>query len=141
MKTLLLVGTMLAAAEGQAVDGPIAGVWTAQFEGRTFLKLELQIANGATTGGLSSGNIEVDAAGAVKRAAELPRELKPIFDVTRRGSVLTFATKDGTDTDRFELRLLDGSSAELWFLLNEADREELAANGVPVPKPIRLTRQ
>ncbi len=141
MKTLLLVETMVASAGFQAVDGSIAGLWTAQFEGPTFLKLELQIANGATVGGISIGNIEVDAEGAVKRAAEPPQSLTPIFDVTLRGAILSFARKDGADTDRFEFRLLDGGSAELRFLVNDADREELAANGIPVPKPIRLTRQ
>jgi hypothetical protein len=140
MTTLLLVVTIAAFSPGQS-GGPIPGSWTAQFGGRTFIRLELQTANGATVGGISLGNIEVDAEGAVKRAAEAPRDLTPIVDVTRQGAILTFARKDGADTDRFELRLLDGGGAELRFLVNDADREELAANGIPVPKPIRLTRQ
>ena len=54
---------------------------------------------------------------------------------------MTFSRKDTTDTDRFELRMLEGGRAELHMLLNESDRKELAASGIPTPKPIPLTRQ
>ena len=57
-----------------------------------------------------------------------------------KGSTLTFFTKDVNDTDKFELRLLENADADLQFLLNDEDRRELAASGVPVPKPIRLTK-
>ena len=53
--------------------------------------------------------------------------------------MLSFSRKDGNDTDHFELRLVD-NRAELLFIPSDADRAELAAMGVPVPKPIRLTR-
>lgn len=54
---------------------------------------------------------------------------------------MTFSRKDGSDTDRFELRLMDTGQAELQFLLSDADREDLSANGIPTPKPIRLMKQ
>ena len=53
--------------------------------------------------------------------------------------MLSFSRKDGNDTDHFELRLVD-NRAELRFIPSDADRAELAAIEVPVPKPIRLTR-
>jgi hypothetical protein len=141
MKTLALAVAIAAVSAVQS-DGPsVAGSWTARFDGRTFLRLELKTANGAITGGVSLGHFEVDSQGAVRRADESPRDLTPIFDVKLRSSVLTFARKDGASTDRFEVRLLDGGSAELQFLIDDEDLEELAADGVPAPKPIRLTKQ
>jgi hypothetical protein len=140
MKTLALV-IALTAVSGQSGRTSVDGTWIAQFEGRTFLRLELKTVDGGTTGGLGIGNIEVDKQGALQRVGELPRTLTPIFDVTEQPSLVTFSRKDGSDTDRFELHLLGAGRAELRFLLSDEDREELAADGVPVPKPIVLTRQ
>jgi hypothetical protein len=140
MKTLALV-IALTAVSGQSGRTSVDGTWIAQFEGRTFLRLELKTVDGGTTGGLGIGNIEVDKQGALQRVGELPRTLTPIFDVTEQPSLVTFSRKDGSDTDRFELHLLGAGRAELRFLLSDEDREELAADGVSVPKPIVLTRQ
>jgi hypothetical protein len=49
--------------------------------------------------------------------------------------------KDQDDTDQFELRVLDAGRAELRMLLADQDVKELAAQGVPVPKPFALTMQ
>jgi hypothetical protein len=143
MKTLALVVGMTAVLACQSGGGPIAGTWTAQFEGRRFLTLELKTVNGTITGGMSVGNIEVDGQGAVRRVGELPRDLRPIFDVTQHASTVTFSRQDSaaSDTDRFELRMLEDGHAELQFLVSDADRKELAASGIPTPKPIPLTRQ
>lgn len=140
MKTLALV-IALTAVSGQSGGTSVDGVWIAQFEGRTFLRLELKTVDGTTTGGLSIGNIEVDKQGALRLVGELPRTLTPIFDVTEQPSLVTFSRKDGSDIDRFELHVLGTGRAELRFLLSDEDREELAADGVPAPKPIALTRQ
>ena len=74
---------------------------------------------------------------------ELSSEVRPIFDVTRRESTVTFFRKDTDDStpDRFELRLLETGDAELPVLLSDEDRKEFAANGIPPLKPIRLTKQ
>jgi len=140
MKTLALV-IALTAVSGQSGGTSVDGAWIAQFEGRTFLRLELKTVDGATTGGLAIGNIEVDKQGALRNVGELPRTLTPIFDVTQQPSLMTFSRRDGSDTDRFELHVLGAGRAELRFLLSDEDREELAADGVPAPKPIALTRQ
>ena len=87
------------------------------------------------------GNVEIDSQGAVRRADESPRALTPIFDVKLRASLVTFSRKDGAGTDRFEVRLLDGGDAELRFLVDDDDLAELAADGIPAPKPIHLTKQ
>ena len=87
------------------------------------------------------GNVEIDSQGAVRRADESPRALTPIFDVKLRASLLTFSRKDGDSIERFEVRLLDAGNAEIKLLLDDEDLEELAADGIPTPKPIHLAKQ
>ena len=140
MKALYMALAVALLTVTQPADAPIAGSWTANFQGRTFIKLELRTVNGGLAGSLSLGNIEVDPRGMVKRADAASPRLTTIFAVTRKGSIVTFSMRDGTDTDQFELRLLGAAEAELHFLLNEEDRKEIAASGVPPPKPIRLTK-
>jgi len=141
MKTLVMLVAIAAVSAVQSDTAPIAGSWIAQFDSRTFVRLELKTANGTITGGISLGNFEVDSQGAVRRADECPRALTAIFDVKLRASLMTFSRKDGASTDRFEVRLLDGGDAELRFLLDDEDLEEFAADGIPTPKPIHLTKQ
>jgi hypothetical protein len=67
-------------------------------------------------------------------------KVTPIFGATLKGSTVTFFTKDGNDTDRFELRLREDADADLQLLVNDEDRRALAAEGIPLPKPIRLKK-
>ena len=141
MKTLFLAVALASLSEAQTGGRPVAGVWTAEFDGRTFIRLELHTANGTIAGGISLGDLQVNQQGGVQHVGELPKRLVPIVDVAQRGSVLTFSRKDGHDTDRFELRVLDAGAAELLFIPSEEDLKELAAAGIPAPKPIRLTKR
>ena len=136
MLTLLICTTALA----QSGAASLSGQWTATYDGKTFARLELKPAGDVFTGGLSLGNIEVDNKGAVSRVAEAPRTLAPIFDVARRDALILFSRKDGESVDRFELKAIDATHAELRLLLSDADRRDLAAIGVPAPKPITLTK-
>jgi hypothetical protein len=136
---LAIVSLVFALTFVQAASQPYAGTWTAELAGRTYVRLELQVTNGALGGKISLGNIEVDSQGEVRTALAAPEELSPVFDVVLRDSMLSFSRKDVNDTDHFELKLV-GDRAELRFIPSDADRAELAAMGVPVPKPIRLTR-
>jgi len=43
--------------------------------------------------------------------------------------------------DHFEVHLLRDGTADLHFMLSEADRRELAAGGIQAPRPIRLTKR
>ena len=141
MHAIALTIAIAGLTAGQSGTAPIAGTWTAEFDGRTFVKLELTTAGGTIAGGLSIGDIEVDKQGALHKVGELPAKATPIFDVRQKGSLVTFSRKDTTDIDRFELRLLDGKRAELVLLLTEDDLKELAEEGIPKPKPIVLTRR
>jgi len=140
MKTLCAALAITALSVGQPASGHIAGSWTAKFEGRTFIQLEMKTVDGAISGGISLGHLETDAQGVLKRADAASGKLTPIFNVTRKGSTVTFFIKEGSDTDQFELRVLENGDADLHILLNDEDRIELADSGVPLPKPIRLTK-
>ena len=139
MTMLCMAAALTVLSSGQAAAAAFTGSWTAKFEGRTFIKLEIQAVNGTFAGGISLGNFQVDAQGMVKGADASRDRLIPIFGVTQKGSTLTFFIKEGNDTDQFEMRLAT-TDAELHFLLNEADRQALADSGGTAPKPIRLTR-
>ena len=88
-KTLMLAMALVAAfstvSAGQTDGASIAGSWTARFEGRTFLRLELKTENGTITGAMSMGNIEVDKQGALSRADESPRGYKVVPGETLNG--------------------------------------------------------
>ena len=136
----ILLGTLALLSTPQVADTEIAGVWLAEFTGRTFIRLELKTVNGTPTGSFTIGNFEVDDQGLVRRADAAPNTPTPIFDVTQRGSAVTFSRKDGDSTDQFILRVIDKGSADLQIVFDEEDRQELEDSGVPLPKPIRLRK-
>ena len=141
MKTFVLAVAIAAIPAGQTGATGAAGSWTAEFKGETFIRLELTMAGGRLGGTMSAGNVEVDKQGELSRVSAAPGDPKPIFDVVQQGSMVTFARKDEQDTDRFELRLLDSGRAELRFVLTDELLKELAADGIPAPKPFVLRRR
>lgn len=141
MRLVTLLITLAVVPGGQTSTTSVVGTWIAQFEGTTFVRLELNTANGAITGAISLGDIELDPKGTVRRAKATPPGLKPISDATQRGSTLMFLLKEGDEPDRFEFRLLEGGRAELHFLLSEDDLDELKESGIQTFRPILLTKQ
>jgi len=65
MKALSLALVIAVLPVSQPASGPIAGSWTATFEGRTFIRLDIETVNGAIAGGISVGDFEVDRQGLV----------------------------------------------------------------------------
>lgn len=134
-----LLGTALFALSlGQSLES-YGGTWIAEFKGAAFVRLELSVTDGTLGGRIALGNMEVDAEGRVKAARQAPDRLTPIIDVAVRDSVVSFSHKDGHDTDRFELRLI-GGEVELRFVFDDDTLKELADEGIPPPKPVRLKR-
>ncbi|HEX5070112.1 MAG TPA: hypothetical protein VFV78_07835, partial [Vicinamibacterales bacterium] len=130
MKSGILLAIAIVISATQTSNQSFAGTWTAEHAGQTFVRLELEGA-GATLGGrISLGDIELDKTGQVKTAKAAPRNATPIFDVAESAGRLTFAHKDGRDTDRFELKRIDATSAELTFVLTEAMRKDLVSQGI-----------
>jgi len=140
VRTLILAAAIAAIAASQADTVAAAGSWTAAFKGLTFVRLELRTVEGRLGGTLVMGDIEVDKNGDIRQVKAPSRDPVVLFDVVQQGARVTFAWKDGTSTDRFELRMLDGMRAELRLIPTEELRQELAADGLPLPKPIVLTR-
>jgi hypothetical protein len=138
MPAALLAAVLVALSFGQSLE-PYRGTWVAEFDGTAFIRLELDVTGGALGGRIALGDMEVDADGRVKAAKEAPNRPAPIFDVVVRDSILSFSRKDGNDTDRFEVHL-NGSAAELRFVLDEDTLEELTDAGIAVPKPVQLKR-
>ena len=138
---IALAMTVGQAPASQAPGQTYAGTWIAELTGTTYIRLELEGAAGALRGRISLGNITgLDAQGQVIKAEPAPRELTPIFDVTLRTTSLAFSHKNGNDMDRFEMRLVGNEAADLLFILTDEDRKELAADGLPDPKPFRLKK-
>jgi hypothetical protein len=79
MKIVPLIAAVVALA-GQSSGAPIAGSWKAQFNDRTFVRLELKAANGTFDGGISLG-ISRSTSGRSAESAGRPHDLTPIFDV------------------------------------------------------------
>ena len=138
MPATLLATALVALSLGQSLES-YGGTWIAEFKGAAFVRLELSVSGGTLGGRIALGNMEVDAEGRVKAARQAPDRLTPIFDVAVRDSVVSFSHRDGSDTDRFELRLT-GGEAELRFIFDEDTLKELNDEGIPPPKPVRLKK-
>ena len=141
MRGVMLAAVLTFVPVTQTDTPSIVGSWAGEFKGQTFLRLDLRVSRGALTGSLGTGDIEVDDQGGLRRVGTLPSDPKPLFDFSQTGATVTFSRKDGEGTDRFEFRVLDHTRGELRFLFSEEMRKELAAEGIPVPKPILLTRR
>jgi hypothetical protein len=124
---------------GQAGVQSVAGTWTMDFRGQTFARLELQADGGALSGRISLGAVHVNEQGEIDEVLKPASNFTPLFDIVYRDGVLSFARKDGDDTDRFELRVVNpaGDTAQLAFLLTEEFRRE---NQIPAPKPVTMRR-
>jgi hypothetical protein len=136
----LLTVALVTIVLGQPL-GQFSGDWTADFHGTTYVHLSLNDQGGTAQGAMSIGStIHVDKQGNVDEVTGAPSTLKPMLDVRRNGDVLVFSYDSGGDLDQFQLRLLDANTAELTLLLPEEARKELADDGIPLPKPFRLSK-
>ncbi len=142
-RIIVAVALALAAAPGlagQNAGQDYAGIWIAEHAGTTFARLELTADRGALAGRLGLGNIEVDKQGQVSKVTSAPKDLTPLSQVAVRESRLTFSLKEGESIDQFQMRIVGSSAAELEYLPTDAFKKELAADGIPVPKPILLKK-
>lgn len=141
MRTSIVLAVGLAAALGQAGPRALVGTWTAEFGGQTIVRLELHESNGVLAGRISLGASHVNAQGELDDVIEAARGFTPILvlDVVFRDGVLSFARKDGDETDRFQVRRT-GDVVHLVFDPTEEDRKQLAEAGLPIPKPVELKR-
>lgn len=139
MRTVSAVVLVMSALV-QSRNQPYVGTWTAEQGGQSHVRLELTAANDTLGGRISLANIHIDPRGDVGEILSALGEPTPLFDLAWRNQTLTFARKEGDNIDRFEMTLIGDGRADLRFVPSEADRQELAADGIPEPKPFRLTR-
>ena len=102
-------------------------------------------ANHALRQVIQLADIHVDRTGAVDDVTSGLSAAAPIFDVVVRAEskgdrVVSFMRGDGADIDPFELVVAADGRAELRFVASDAIREELALDGIPVPKPFTVSR-
>ena len=136
----VLAVALLALTTDQPFD-QYSGQWTAEYHGTTYVRLVLSELVGAPQGVMSIGeSIHVNAGGDVDGVTEAPSTLTRMLDVRWNGRVLSFSVKDGDDIHRFELRLIDANTGELTPIIPEEQRQELANDGIPLPKPFRVTK-
>ena len=140
MKPAVLLAAAFVIGATQTSNQSYAGTWTAEHAGQTFVRLELQVTGNAIGGRLSLGDVEVDKTGQLKTVTAPKREPKPIFDVAERAGTLTFAHKDGEETDRFEMKLIDATTAELALVITEEMRKDMASEGISDFKPFKLKK-
>jgi hypothetical protein len=136
----LMLASVLFVIPFQAGNSLFNGVWIAQLEGRTFVRLEVASANGRLTGKIGTGNLHVNDQGEVTEASDVPSLLTPLSDIVVRDSTMAFTRLEGSDVEHFELRLLGDGTAEIEFLPSAELLRELKDQGIAVPKPIRLTK-
>lgn len=130
---------LLAVTAGQPFE--YVGDWTADYHGTTYVRLSLGDAAGAPQGTMSIGDrIHVDAQGNVDEVTEAPSTLTRMTDVRWDGAVLSFSVGDGDAAHRFQLRLIDGNTGDLTPIITDEQRQELATDGIPLPKPFRVTK-
>src|SRR5260370_29482814 len=111
------------------------GVWKATFQGKTFTALTLKLENDKLVGTLSTGEVDLADDGEVSNVNQEVGEARAIFDVKLDSQILSFKDKDGDDVNSLEMKLTGQNRAELRFLLPDQ-----LPQGMPVPKPFRLTR-
>lgn len=140
MRIALFVA-LIASTLGQLPDvQPFAGRWAADHDGRPVVRLDLRMNGGALSGAIQLADIHLDTRGEVETVMSELSAASTLIDITSRSSALAFSRRDGNDIDHFEMNVIDDHAAELRFIPSDADRRELADNGIAMPKPIRLMR-
>jgi hypothetical protein len=139
MRTALLLAAVVSLIPQSALQ-PFDGTWTADVQGRPLVRLELHASGGALTGRIQLADIHVDSTGAVESVNSGLSAPAPLFDVIVKGGTATFTRHDDADVDPFELVLTADGRAELRLIPTDEMREELARDGIPVPKPFALVR-
>ena len=139
MRTALLLAAVVALFS-QSPAQPFDGTWTADFQGRPLVRLELHAADNTLTGRLQLADIHVDSTGVVDGVNGPLSAPAPIADVIVRDRTVSFTRHDGADVDPFQLVLLADGRAELRLIPTDELRQELARDGIPVPKPFTLSR-
>jgi hypothetical protein len=140
MRSTILAAAFVSAF-AQSGAQPFAGTWTAALAGQTYAQLELKVTGESLGGQIRVGAVHFGREGTVDAVMQTAQNSTPtpIFDVTLRNDVLSFARKDGDEVDRFEMQLVNGDG-RLTIHLSGVDRAELASQGISTLQPLTLKR-
>jgi hypothetical protein len=132
---LVVSGFSIQVAQPSNTDADLqqfVGAWHAQFKGKTFLTIDLQMQQGKLTGTVSHADLQVDKDGELTSAEEHEGS-NPIVEAKLTSGILRITTKEQTsdDTIQCEMKLTGTDRAELRLL---------APPDVPAPKPWKLER-
>jgi len=115
-----------------------AGLWTATFDGKVWLRLHLELRGDQITGALlHARNLAVNDNGELKSVSEEQSgETVTSAVLNPDGLLLTAKNSDSQDTERYMMRLVppDKDAAELKMIAMSMPP------GMPKPKPWRLAR-
>ena len=134
----MLLIALLGMAAFQPAAAAMSGTWVAEYQGKTFVRLELKAADNTLAGTIQTGNVRFDDKGDVNGVTELPITPTPLHDIVVKGQSMTFMRPEGTDAEHFRFTMLGADQAELLFLPSEEDLQELKEAGISSLKPFRL---
>jgi beta-lactamase regulating signal transducer with metallopeptidase domain len=104
-------------AGGEQDRRAFLGTWRGQFNGKTYIVLTLNEADGSISGSVSVGGFSIDETGQVLRVKEEadPRDAVPISGGKLEGDLLSFSAKtpDGRSDVLFQMKLAGRDAAEL----------------------------
>ena len=108
-------------AGGEQDRRAFLGTWRGEFNGKTYLLVNLKEMDGLLAGGVSVGGFGINDSGQVVRVKEEadPRDAVPISNAKLEGDLLSFSAKtpDGGSDVLFQMKLAGGDAAELKCIL------------------------
>ncbi|MGD0129678.1 MAG: M56 family metallopeptidase [Terriglobia bacterium] len=111
-------------AGGEQARRAFLGTWRGQFNGKTYIIVNLKETDGLLAGGVSVGGFGINDSGQVARVKEEanPRDAVPISNARLEGALLSFSgrTPDGGSDVLFQMKLEGGNAAELKCILAPA---------------------
>jgi hypothetical protein len=137
MAVLLVIASL---ALPQQSLSTFAGSWIAEHNGTVFIRLALQETNGTIQGEVGTGGFKVNDKGDISEVTAITGPSLALSKFSLKEGVLTFFRMGDNDSDEFRLTLTADGEAELTFHLSEETLEQLEAEGIPLPRPLKLRK-
>jgi len=133
---LLMAGAISAGAQSKTSAQHFAGIWNAEFQGKTFATLTLREKDNQLTGSMTGANINLDKNGNLTSAEKSGSESK-IADAKLAGDTLSFDTKDQDSGEVMNWKMQVSSNSDGELLLVIPGRHV----GIPTPRPWKIVRE
>ena len=121
----------LSALDTSDANQAFAGIWQAQFQGKTFVTIKLEDQNGKLSGSITNSQIQLDNQGELTSAEpQVGEDAFTEIKVSDKVLHLTSKSTNGQDTTQYEMEINGTDQAELRFVG--------LPSGVTTPKPWTL---